>query len=954
MKSHETSPHHYRPFVVLSAFALCLTVALLAFTPTSRAASVVAQENAKPGTSAWQLSNPATNREIEGYASLTSVNRGGQISLYVNTAASSYTIEIYRMGWYGGLGGRLVTGPIQRTGTAQPMPTPDPSTGLVECRWSNPYVLSVPGSATDSTDWASGVYLAKLTAGGTGKQSYIIFVVRDDARSSDFLFQTSTTTYQAYNNWGGKSLYDWNSTGGQASRVSFNRPYAPSPYAGAAYGVGAGEFITNSQAGPLGTGNILSAGAEYNMVRWLEREGYDVTYCTNVDTHADSNLLLSHKGFFSVGHDEYWSWDMRSNVEAARDRGVSLAFFSANTCYWQIRFAPGADGTPNRTQICYKSNGSDRDPFALDADPTNDYLITTIWRQNAARPPEDALLGVMYESDPVNTDIVIENASHWICANTGLVNGSHLPGLLGYEVDRMFANAPPGTQRIAHSPYIDEGFTKYSDMTLYTAQSGALVFATGSINWSWGLDDFNAPALRPLLASAPAQQMTRNLLARFLTVIPTPPPSVLLRDDFNDNLRDSTRWNSGVLSEDASVSDPLLPALEQNQRLEISPLFNAPGSHYNGFVSASAYNLTGGQVSVEFVQLSASATRMLFTVGSDSNNWIHFRIKDGEVWYESRAAGGAIQSHGFYTYGVPSPLHRFFRLRHVAANDTIVWESSPDRVNWTTRFALPRPISLTAVRAELAAGTDSAVTITQPGTVIFDNFIMEGGGASSTPTPTPTPMSTPMPTPAATPTPTPTATPTATPAPTPAPTPTPTPVNQSPVARPGGPYVKAVNQSLQFDGSASSDPDGTISSYSWNFGDGTTGTGAKPAHTYTTVKVYTVTLTVTDNQGKKSSATTIADIGYLPSAPSSLTASSSVAREVVLNWRDNSSVEQRYRIERSTSWSGTYTEINTVAANVTTYKNTGLTSGRTYYYRVRASNAYGYSSYSNKVSITVR
>src|SRR6516162_8714449 len=101
------------------------------------------------------------------------------------------------------------------------MPSPDPTTGRVECQWANPYTITVPANPSDSTDWASGAYLAKLIAGTSGKQAYVVFVVRDDDRRSDLLFQTSTNTYQAYNKWGGRSLY----TVPPAVKVSFNRPY---------------------------------------------------------------------------------------------------------------------------------------------------------------------------------------------------------------------------------------------------------------------------------------------------------------------------------------------------------------------------------------------------------------------------------------------------------------------------------------------------------------------------------------------------------------------------------------------------------------------------------------------------------------------------------------------------------------------------------------------------------
>jgi hypothetical protein len=492
-------------------------------------------ENLKPGTTDWQLTNPATKREIEGYASLTSVNRGEEIKLFVNTKEPNYTIEIYRMGWYGGAGGRQVSPLITRKTVRQPLPIINEATGLIECNWKNPYVLRIPDNPNDATQWASGFYLAKLTANRSGKQSYIIFVVRDDSRPADILFQSSVTTHQAYNNWGGMSLYRWNSRGKQASKVSFNRPYAISPNKAAAYGVGAGEFLTNVQP----KRRTSSAGWEYNMVRWLERSGYDVTYSTDIDTHEnyiDENtgkpILLLHKAFLSVGHDEYWSWKMRQNVEAARDNGVSLGFFSSNTCYWQIRFEPSRITQDiNRTIVAYKESVT-LDPFMRDASPDNDNLVTTNWRRKPVNLPEDALIGVMYETFQVNADIHInQTAPKWLLADTQLSQNNtqalrenskaplkeiRLQGLLGYEVDRMFGNAPPNTIRIAHSPYRYGKGTRYADMTVYTADSGATVFATGTMQWSWGLDDYNTPQLRPSVMSADAQAITRNILARMI------------------------------------------------------------------------------------------------------------------------------------------------------------------------------------------------------------------------------------------------------------------------------------------------------------------------------------------------------------------------------------------------------------------------------------------------------
>lgn len=482
-----------------------------------RATNPIVDENLRPGTSGWRLERPAVAREIEGYASATSVNRGGVILLYVNTAAPTFTLEIFRMGWYRGLGARRVFGPIVVPGTDQVMPATDPATGLADCDWVNPFELTT-ANPDDAADWVAGVYLARLTAAGSGAQSYILFVVRDDHRPADLLFQLSVTTYQAYNYWGGKSLYKWGSTGRQrASKVSFNRPYSANlRNPAAAYGMGAGEFLTNLQPHPE-VYKVSNAGWDYNMLRWLEREGYDLAYSTNLDTHATPQLLLRHKAWLSVGHDEYWSLEMRRGVEAARDAGVHLGFFSANSAYWQVRFEPSAvSGAPDRIMVCYKK--AKHDPqFAAGAETS---CATDKWRSAAVGRPEEQLIGVMYAGDPVDTDIVIEAAGHWVFAGTGLEPGASLPGLLGYEVDCVHGRGPAGVEILAASPWValtDAAKHGVAHMSLYAAASGALVFATGSIQWAWGLDDYNVPALRTSRLSAAAQQVTRNVLRRFLS-----------------------------------------------------------------------------------------------------------------------------------------------------------------------------------------------------------------------------------------------------------------------------------------------------------------------------------------------------------------------------------------------------------------------------------------------------
>jgi hypothetical protein len=409
----------------------------------------------------------------------------------------------------------------------------------------------------DPSDWASGVYLVQLTAGASGTQSYIMFVVRDDRRRSDLLFQSSVTTFQAYNLWGGTCLYDYLTPTGKADKVSFNRPYALSKSPGMQFGIGAAEFL-------LGGGSGAPAGWEYCTLRFLEREGYDVTYCTDIDTHATPTLLGAHRAFLSVGHDEYWSHEMRTNVTAARDQGVHLAFLGANACYWQIRLEPSAcTGAPFRTMVCYKYFPVDhmgtetRDPLSHDSDPATDALITVRWRDalkgtSRVARPEQALIGTMYHygADQANDDLIVIAPDHWIYAQTGLTKGSILPGLVGYECDRVHGDVPACTTILAESPYFGNAFLQnqksnrikraivtrlmrlagmlryhprlmwlpcISHMTITTAESGAIVFATGSMQWCWALDDWGVSANhRQTRLSPAAQQMMRNLFARFL------------------------------------------------------------------------------------------------------------------------------------------------------------------------------------------------------------------------------------------------------------------------------------------------------------------------------------------------------------------------------------------------------------------------------------------------------
>ncbi|MBO0780431.1 MAG: choice-of-anchor D domain-containing protein, partial [Ktedonobacteraceae bacterium] len=452
-------------------------------------------ENSKPGDPTWNdFSSDLQPDTISGYGSKISVNHGDSIDFFVTTTAPSFTIDIFRTGWYGGLGARLITSMGSFTGVHRAIPSPDPVTGIVACNWPKTTTLTIP------SDWVTGVYLARLNA-SNGNKSFIFFVVRNDGGHEGLVFQTSVTTYQAYNTWGGTSLYNNNTnrsvfTYPHATKVSFDRPFNPGD------SNGAGHYFW----------------WEYKFVRWAEAQGYDLTYITDVDTQTNVNPLTNHKAFLSVGHDEYWSKGMRDNVESAISAGVNVGFFSANTAYWQIRFESSAAGVPNRVEVGYKDFANFN--IAPGPDPmygVNNAVVTTYWRDPVVNKPENGLIGVMYEQQVYQDEtFVVTNASHWVYAGTGLVNGSRVPGIVGYEYDRVWNNgfSPPGLTVLGHSPVSACCGTgnSFADTTIYTAASGARVFASGTIQWSLGLDNSQGNTY----ANAGIQKMTANLLNNFI------------------------------------------------------------------------------------------------------------------------------------------------------------------------------------------------------------------------------------------------------------------------------------------------------------------------------------------------------------------------------------------------------------------------------------------------------
>jgi len=463
--------------------------------PCSSCPDAIALENKNPGTKDWGLANPASNHEIEGFAGATSVNRGGQINFFINTSSPSYTIEIFRLGWYGGAGARQMTVATTLSGQAQPPATVSTDTFLLECPWKLSYTLTVPGDSSVSNLWISGVYLARITASDTGKGAYIPFVVRDDSGKAEMILNVAAATYQAYNNWGGKSLYGYNSTGGvRALKVSFDRPYQD-----------------------LGGAGILMQ-YEYGAIEFLEKNGYNVTYATDIDLHEGKLQFKNHKAFIVMGHDEYWTRAMRDNVTTARDADVSLAFFTGNTMVWQARLESSTtDSAADRVLVEYRSPSLD--PYDVAADPTKWPYVTTEWRDAPINDPEESLLGEMFSNvvTPNVADYVVKDGSSWVFAGTGLTTGSPIPQVVGREIDHSFGVvAIPGLEILASGDIETyDGKPDHADMTIYQAASGAYVFNAGSLMWPWTLDSYAFWGSHADYKSALAQQITANVLQKF-------------------------------------------------------------------------------------------------------------------------------------------------------------------------------------------------------------------------------------------------------------------------------------------------------------------------------------------------------------------------------------------------------------------------------------------------------
>ena len=610
---------------------LASSLAFCAITLATSAAfaGIIADENAKPGLSgSWTARDDGTARfdgVVDVYPARWSIARGDAIKLKVRST-QAYDVRVMRLGWYGGAGATEVKVVTGQPASPQPYPTADAKYGLAEAKWTDS--VTIPTDAT----WTPGLYVARVETTG-GKDAVTFFVIRDDGLPAKLpvLLVVGLATHQAYNAWpgdarGGKSLYGFNSspvhptdaigTLNQAVRVSYDRPFL------------------------VGGGTADIGGYEYPFVRFLEKNGWDVAYATDVDLHEHPEVATGRRVITFSGHEEYTTGKMFDTALAARDAGTNFLFLSGDTWSWQVRLETGSGG-PLSTQIGYKENFV-KDPEQkagfnaktagkIDEAITHFKLVTRGWKNleqdSTTTPPIDVrrpgmmLTGVQSagvirtkDGSPSNgglypwADLVVVYPSFWIFEGTGLAGGDKIPNVFGYEVDSTLA-ATPDLDKFRPAPpvvlgrivEVSDGAVKGS-AAFYRHASGAEVVAMGAIYTSWALDDWAAKG-SGFAGSTDTryQKMVLNALTRWTGATPPPPPPPPpdggIFDAGGEPDADPVEKDAGAPGDTASDPDDALPGTD-----------GAPGNGANGgSTSGCGCTTAGGDETATYGSLLALA-----------------------------------------------------------------------------------------------------------------------------------------------------------------------------------------------------------------------------------------------------------------------------------------------------------------------------------------------------------
>ena len=441
-------------------------------------------ENARAGYPGWRITSPGQPHEIEGYTDRVSAPPGAAVRLFVSTTAAWFRVRALRFGWYGGTLARLVWMSAQVYGTRQPAAVVK-AHGMVTASWRPSLTLPTAG-------WPPGSYLLRLDA-SSGAQRYVPLVIRSPSAAGRVVLVQPTTTYQAYNLWGGYDLYQGprRHEALRARVVSFDRPYDRED--------GAADLFAEEQP----------------LLSYAERLSLPLAYISSVDLDLDPHVIDGARAVVSEAHDEYWSPTMRAVVTRARDRGVNLAFIGANEIYRRIRLGSSPLG-PDRTEVNYRNPREDP-LYGID-----NALVTANWPAPPDADPPSSLTGQVYACASTPAPLVVTEPHGWIWAGTGATSGMRLPGLIGHEFDTVDLSQPTPRpiEILASSPQncAGSGRPVSADVTYYVAASGAGVLNVGTESWSCGLPTVAMVTDRCPTTSPPAvavrviERATRNIL----------------------------------------------------------------------------------------------------------------------------------------------------------------------------------------------------------------------------------------------------------------------------------------------------------------------------------------------------------------------------------------------------------------------------------------------------------
>jgi len=484
----------------------------------SRSRSGTVSENSLPGDPNWRIRHQGPPNAMMGYTGQASVRPGEALTLFASTTARSFTVNVFRMGWYKGDQARLVWRSKTVRGHRQSGHSLIRPTNTVEARWD-------PSLTIHTHDWPEGSYLLRLDA-ESGPQRYVPVTVRSAKTAGKVVIKNAVETWQAYNTWGGYDLYhgpggvaDYNN---RSLAVSMDRPYDMN---------GAFQFLWD----------------ERKLIELAERRGLPLAYVTSMDIDADPGLLKGASALFSPGHDEYWTPSERAHVTAARDAGTNIAFLGANAMFRRTRLAKTRLGE-RRLVICYKTSYP-QDPMY----GKNNEVVTSDWREAPDPDPESSLTGTLYESNPVSAAYVIATPSAWMFKDTGVHEGTKFPGLVGIEYDRVNPVYPVQRpiQVLSHSPLTCRGVNTYSDSAYYTHRGGAGVFNSGTLRW---VASIGPPYLFGLNRRSAlfTRAVTTNLLHGFAH------GPAAAKHPARDNLADMREWPGDPIAAQHNLWPPIV------------------------------------------------------------------------------------------------------------------------------------------------------------------------------------------------------------------------------------------------------------------------------------------------------------------------------------------------------------------------------------------------------------